>query len=267
LKVRLKSKSLRHFLLGLVAPLGIDVTERTPAHELKRLIDSLRPLESNLVRVGPDGDGGYLLPDDLDGIDYAFSPGVSTESGFEADLARRGMRVFMADHSVDGPAEVHENFVFEKKFVGCMSDERFMTLDEWKHRNLPGFQGDLLLQMDIEGFEYETLYSVSPELMRQFRIIVLEVHNIEHWLGRPYFDLVSRVFEKLLQTHFVVHNHPNNCCGSIKSQCLKLPRITELTLHRKDRLQSAQRASRFPHPLDADNTRKPTLVLPDCWYS
>lgn len=265
--MRLKSKSLRHFLLSLVSPLGIDVSERTPARDLKRLIDSLRPLESDLVRVGPEGDGGYLLPDDLEGIEYAFSPGVSTESGFEADLARRGMRVFMADHSVDGPAEAHERFVFEKKFVGCMSDERFMTMDEWKDRNLPDYQGDLLLQMDIEGFEYETLYSASPALMRQFRIIVLEVHNIEHWLGKPYFELVSRVFEKLLQTHGVVHNHPNNCCGSIKSQGLELPRITELTFHRRDRLQTAKTATQFPHPLDADNTARPTLVLPRCWYS
>ena len=265
--MRFKSKSLRHFLLGLVAPMGIDVTERTPARELRRLIDGLRPLESKLVRVGPDGDGGYLLPDDLDGIPYAFSPGVSTESGFEADLARRGMRVFMADYSVDGPGEAHENFVFEKKFVGSLTDERFMTMDEWKNRHLPDYRGDLLLQMDIEGFEYETLFSTSPELLRQFRIIVLEVHNIEHWLGRPYFELVSRVFEKLLQTHRVVHNHPNNCCGSIKSQGLELPRVTELTFHRKDRLHSTDPARQFPHPLDADNTRKATLVLPGCWYS
>jgi hypothetical protein len=156
--LRFKSKSIRHFLLGLVSPFGIDVTERTPASDLRQLIDKLRPLKSNLLRIGPAGDGGYLLPDDLEGIEFAFSPGVSTESGFEADLARRGLRVFMADFSVDRPGESHENFVFEKKFVGCMSDERFMTMDEWKERSLPGYAGDLLLQMDIEGFEYETLF-------------------------------------------------------------------------------------------------------------
>jgi hypothetical protein len=226
----------------------------------------MRPLESNLIRVGPAGDGGYLLPDDLDGIDYAFSPGVSDESGFEADLARRGMKVFMADFSVDGPGEHHDNFAFDKKFVGCTSDDRFMTMDEWKERCLPAYDRDLLLQMDIEGFEYESLFSTSLRLMQQFRIIVLECHNIEHWLSRPYFDLVSRVFDKLLQTHCVVHNHPNNCCGSIKSQGIELPRITELTFHRKDRVAAAQPAKQFPHPLDADNTKKETLVLPECWY-
>jgi hypothetical protein len=264
--LRFKSKSVRQFLLGLVSPLGIDVTERTPARDLRQLIERLRPLRSNLIRVGPEGDGGYLMPDDLEGIEYAFSPGVSDESGFEADLARRGMRVFMADYSVDGPGEHHEKFIFEKKFVGCTSDDRFMTMDEWKENCLPGYDGDLLLQMDIEGYEYETLFSCSLQLLRQFRIVVLEVHNIEHWLSRPYFDLVSRVLDKLLQTHCVVHNHPNNCCGSIKSQGLELPRITEITFHRKDRVVNAQPAVQFPHPLDADNTGKEALVLPECWY-
>jgi hypothetical protein len=264
--LRIRSKTIRHFLLSLVGPLGIDVTERTPVADLRRLISALKPLESNLVRVGPDGDGGYLIPDDLDGIQYAFSPGVSTESGFEAELARRGMIVFMADYSVDQPAEKHRNFVFDKKFVGCVSNERFMTMDEWKRNHIPDHDGDLLLQMDIEGFEYETILSMSADLLAQFRIIVVEFHFIEQWLCRPHFELVSRAFEKLLQSHSVVHIHPNNVAGSIRTQGLELPRIIETTLLRNDRISTRLPAKRFPHPLDSDNTDNSTLTLPECWY-
>ena len=59
---------------------------RAPLHAL---LQALRPLDPGieLIRIGPDSDGGYLVPDDLDGIRHAFSPGVSTESGFEAELA------------------------------------------------------------------------------------------------------------------------------------------------------------------------------------
>jgi hypothetical protein len=264
--LRFRSKTIRHFLLSLVGPFGIDVSERTPAGELRRLIAMLKPVDAALIRIGPGGDGGYLLPDDLAGIEYAFSPGVSTESGFEADLARRGMKVFMADYSVDQPGEQHSNFVFDKKFIGALSNERFMTLDEWKQKHIPNYAGDLLLQMDIEGFEYETILGASTQLLNQFRIIVVEIHFIEQWLNRPYFELVSRAFEKLLQAHSVVHIHPNNVGGTIRSQGLELPRLLELTLLRKDRIRNALPASRFPHPLDADNSNKPTLTLPDCWY-
>jgi hypothetical protein len=50
----------------------------TPRLELVALLERLYPVEGGhpLIRVGPDGDGGYLLPDDLSGIVACFSPGV-----------------------------------------------------------------------------------------------------------------------------------------------------------------------------------------------
>jgi hypothetical protein len=232
------------------------------------LIRALRPIDSgvSLIRLGPERDGGYLVPDDLDGIAYAFSPGVSTESGFEAALGDRGIRVFLADFSVDRPAEPHPKFVFDKKFVGALSDETFMTLDEWKNAHIPDYTGDLLLQMDIEGAEFESLLGASPALLAQFRIMVIEFHYLQDFWNRPVFELVSRVFRKLLLTHSVVHIHPNNCCGSVKSRGLEIPRVAEFTFYRHDRLRRRDPARLFPHPLDRDNTRKPTLILPGCWY-
>jgi hypothetical protein len=43
------------------------------------LVRLMRPIESGhpLVRLGGPKDGGYLVPDDLDGIAFCFSPGVS----------------------------------------------------------------------------------------------------------------------------------------------------------------------------------------------
>jgi hypothetical protein len=171
----MRDKPIKDALLRLAGGLGIDIVDRTGYPELEGLIRSLRPLDSGveLIRLGPDGDGGYLLPDDLGGIEYAFSPGVSTESGFEADLADAGLRVFLADYSVDRPAEPNMNFVFDKKFVGCLSGETAMTLDEWKNATIPRYHDDLLLQMDIEGAEFEALFSVSAELLSQFRIMII----------------------------------------------------------------------------------------------
>jgi hypothetical protein len=216
--------------------------------------------------MGPSGDGGYLVPNDLEGIDYAFSPGVSTESGFEAELADRGIGVFLADLSVQGPARAHPRFVFDKKFLGCVTDERYMTLDEWKARRIPDHGGDLLMQMDIEGAEFETLFDASAALLAQFRIMVIEFHYLQNLLNRPYFELVSRLFAKLLAAHSVVHIHPNNCCGSVKAGGFEIPRVAELTFLRNDRFKKKEPQRTFPHPLDRDNTRKATLPLHRCWY-
>ena len=50
-----------------------------------------------LVRIGGEGDGGYLLPDDLKGIRKCFSPGVSTTAEFEKHVARTyGIKSFLA---------------------------------------------------------------------------------------------------------------------------------------------------------------------------
>lgn len=264
----MRNRLVRDALLSAVGAAGLHCVKRIDRPRLAALIRSLRPIRTDapLIRIGPPGDGGYLVPDDLDGIDFAFSPGVSTESGFEAALARRGMNVFLADYSVDGPAQTSDRFVFTKKFVGSFSDETYMTLDEWKHRSIGDDSGDLLLQMDIEGAEFDTLLNVSDSLLQQFRIMVIEFHYLHQLWNKPWFLLVERVFHKLLRTHKVTHIHPNNCCGSFRSDGLEIPRVAEFTFYRKDRIRHEAYCATFPHPLDADNTGKKPLVLPPCWY-
>jgi hypothetical protein len=265
----IRRKTLKAAGVRLVGPLGMHATTRTPHAAVQHLLQALRPLAGSfeLIRIGPDTDGGYLVPNDLDGIRYAFSPGVSTESGFEAELANRGMDVFLADYSVDGPAVPHPRFVFDKRFVGCVTDQRFITLDDWHAAKVGANDSDLLLQMDIEGAEYETLLAASPSLLGRFRIMIIEFHWLPQLWNQPFFSVVEPVFRKLLTTHAVVHIHPNNCCGSVKSAGLEIPRIAEFTLLRRDRLGATRFQTTFPHPLDRPNVAKAPLHLPACWYS
>lgn len=264
----MRNKPIRDALIRGFGGLGVHTVRRTRRSDLVLLMQSLRPVGDGgrLIRVGPDGDGGYLIPDDLSGIHYGLSPGVSTESGFEAELAERGIEMLLADYSVHGPASSNERFSFDKKFIGCLEDERFTTLDRWKRDRIPEYDGDLILQMDIEGGEFEALMSLSMELLMRFRIMVIEFHYLHQLWNKPWFLLVSRVFEKLLKTHRVVHIHPNNCCGWLSSRGLVIPRVMEFSFHRNDRLSSMDFRDDFPHPLDRDNTGKEMLPLPGCWY-
>ena len=232
-------------------------------YSYKTLIPCLYPVSTNvpLVRFGPHGDGGYLIPNDLDGISACFSPGVSFISGFEKDCADLGIKVFLADASVDAPANTHPLFEFSKKFIGGHSGKDFITLDEWVEQSLRGTCGDLMMQMDIEGFEYEALDNASTEVINRFRIIVIEFHGLDN------FDSVKqRVFKKLLSTHTCVHIHPNNCCPVVKVINLEVPPLMEFTFLRKDRIYSQSYRSDFPHPFDSDNTNRASISLPDCWY-
>ena len=121
--------------------------------------------------------------------------------------------------------------------------------------------------MDIEGAEYETLLAASPSLLAKFRIMIIEFHWLPQLWNEPFFAVAGRVFSKVLATHAVVHIHPNNCCGSVKSAGLEIPRIAEFTLLRRDRLRATGFRTTFPHPLDRPNVAKAPLDLPPCWYS
>lgn len=260
-------KTFKHHLLDAFN-IGYFPTKATKRAELVKLIRELHPLvtEKSLIRLGPKGDGGYLVPDDLEGIKACYSPGVSDSSDFELVCAKLGMQVFMADHSVDGPATSHENFHFAKKFIGATTSEVFMTMHDWISQTDIDPQSDLLLQIDIEGYEYETFLSMPDALMKRFRIIVVEFHRLHHLWSQPFHRLASSAFRKILQTHSCVHLHPNNCRSSIYFQDIEMPRVMEFTFLRNDRFSRSERARAFPHPLDADNTKNPSLILPECWY-
>ena len=165
--------------------------------EIKTLIASLHPIvgadraAAPLIRLGPEGDGGYVVPDDLDGVTALFSPGVAFVSGFERDCADRGVAVFMADGSVERPATDHGRFTFTQKYIGRKSDTGFMTLSDWVEDSVPDTDGELVLQMDIEGFEYEVLQSAPESLMRRFRMLVIEFHDLELMWSRSFILSLS----------------------------------------------------------------------------
>jgi len=265
----LKSAAMNVLALGKAYP-----TRLTPTRDVHSLIESLAPRYSGkeLIRFGPARDGGYLVPDDFDGIESCFSPGVNLISGFEKDCAERGIEVFLADRSVENPAESHERFHFTRKYVGVTTNEDFMTMDDWVASSLtgPGTTADLMLQIDIEGYEYETFLAMSDGLMGRFRIIVAEFHDLDQLWNLPFFRIASRTFEKILQTHTCVHIHPNNHIPLLTRDGLAIPPATEFTFLRHDRIDLGRHApfvTLFPHQLDTDNSAGlPPVALPKCWH-
>lgn len=247
---------------------GFSLEKCTDKEKVVSLIEKLHPLQTDkeLIRLGPVGDGGYLVPNDLEGIEACFSPGVGLLSVFEEDCAKRNMEVFMADKSVAGPAVQNEKFHFIKRFIGPITNEDFITMDDWVNESPVSKDSDLLLQMDIENHEYFSIMNMSSSLLKRCRIIVIEFHQVHKLWNREFFNVASTVFERLLQNHICVHNHPNNARDLYVREGVEIPSLIELTFIRKDRVKTQSPQTQFPHPLDSDCTSRPTVVLPKNWH-
>ena len=235
---------------------------------LANFFSLMRPVVTDhpLIRIGGDGDGGYLVPDDLQGIVACFSPGVAASVTFEADLAERGIRSFMIDGSIQALPKTHPLFHFAPQFLGVGDAPGYTSLTKWVEEcGVPS--GDLILQMDIEGSEYGVILSTDQIILERFRILIIEFHNLDWVFGQLGVDLATAVFQQLLATHEIVHIHPNNASWPVRFRDYNAPPTMEFTFLRKDRIGHAGPAGVFPHALDRPNKAwLSDYSLPKEWY-
>lgn len=245
---------------------GVFLSKVTTDDDLAEFFRLVRPtaVDKRFIRIGGDFDGGYVAPDDLDGVEACFSPGVSDVATFEQALAARGIRSFLADYSVERPPVRNEMISFEKKYLGLCNDDIYLRLEDWV--NSKGCKGDLILQMDIEGAEYEVILDTPREILRRFRIIIIEFHGMERLFDWERFRSFKQVFQKLLESHYICHIHPNNADPVWSVKSFTVPRTLEFTFLRRDRADPASQALSFPNALDMPNMPgRKDIVLPSCW--
>lgn len=221
-----------------------------------------------LIRIGSKADGGYLLPDVLDGISKCFSPGVDVSSEFEDELAERyGMECFLADYSVDGPASENQKFHFDKKFLGARNNDKFIRLEDWVDKYSDDDTSDFLLQMDIEGAEFAVLLDTPQSILKRFRVMAIEFHSMETAFEIGAFPIIQSVFDKLSEHFTIAHIHTNNYQRIWKRGDVEIPSVMEITFLRNDWVKKDNKPLTFPHPLDVLNEQdKPPRHLPKCWW-
>ena len=71
----------------------------------------------------------------------------------------------------------------------------------------------MILQMDIEGFEYDVLIETPRSILKKFRIILIEFHNFNQIFIQYGLKMIKYIFDKLNTDFYIVHIHPNKCCG------------------------------------------------------
>lgn len=247
------TSKLRSVVKGSLSHFGFVFERQSNSHDLYESLKYLIPKKTKfeLIRIGGSNDGGYLLPDDLQGLEACFSPGVGDNASFESFFVDREVPCFLADNSVDQPPMKSEFIHFSKKHLGIENTASTVRMRDWVLQN--SNSDELILQMDIEGSEFDVILDTDSDFFSKFRIIVVEFHFLEQILSPPGLKMVTACLKKLDLNHYVVHLNPNNCCGVAKSPEISIPRVLEVTYLRKDRSEIFGDISTFLHPFDEPN--------------
>lgn len=252
-----------------LSSLGLHMEGSVSRELISDFVTAIRPIDTEyeLIRVGSPADGGYLIPNDLEGVKWLFSPGVSDNWSFEAALLEKGLVAFLCDGSITNAPTYDARLIFARKNLGVTNCKSSMTLQSWLENSLGEANGDCILQMDIEGAEYECLLSTPSFILRRFRIIVIEFHALDLIASKLGYLLISRTFEHLAEEFRIVHIHPNNCRKPVRVSGVEIHPVIEVTLLRQDRISTHSPSYREKHHLDADNVpSRPSVKLASSWH-
>ncbi len=224
----------------------------------------------DLIRVGGGADGGYLVPNNLEELKYCFSPGVDCTADFESELSKKyNIKSFLADASVKSPPIEDRNIEFIPKFLGSTTKKEFITLKDWINISIGEEDGKKILQMDIEGGEYDVLIHEDSSVIASFSYLVIEFHDLEKIFNSDFLMVLSSIFEKIYKNFSICHVHPNNCSGIASLKGISVPRVMEVTFIRNDLAPNLKNNNpiTLPHELDTPNVHgTPDIEMPEIWW-
>lgn len=261
-------KSLKEVLFFF----GWRLNKSATRDDIENVISYFRPVKCDyaLIRIGGLNDGGYLVPDNLKEIKTCFSIGVGESSSFEMELYDKNkIQCYMADFSVDGPLCKREGFHFTKKYIGSNVGEEYITFNEWyKDSNPP--EGDKILQMDIEGGEWDLLTFEDLKIFENFSIIIIELHDLDQISDRYSNKNIASILRKFSKSFSPVHIAPNNETGYTKYSDIVIPRNIEVTYMRRDKLPKIESylSSKELHSLGSyqNNMQKKPISFSNHWF-
>lgn len=227
-----------------------------------------------LQHYGRVYDGGYVVAC-LDTVtphvyDALLGYGVNDDVSFEAEFAlsvKRDLPVHLFDHTITRCPQPPAKHTAARSMLHWHKQGIAATrsasgdLDTLPAQiSMLGLQGasNIMLKMDVEGAEWDSLSATPDAVLRQVAQIVIEFHDT--WNKPLQDDQAFSLLRRLTQMFIVVHAHGNN---SRLWYDREVPWALELTLVRRDLipenlLQAARvRETALPQPgLDATNIRR-----------
>ena len=213
---------------------------------------------SKKIRLGNNYDGGYVIPD----LDYSklYSFGISDDMSFDRDFVEKykNSTAYLFDPTIDKlPSSYDTSKIFFNK-IGLGNENKqtkinnlicdVNTLDNIILRET---DNNMLLKIDIEGDEFDSLLIVEDNILKKFMCIVIEYH----WLSNDNTKNKIQCFEKLNNLFYPIHIHANNHSPVIvKDYFYHIPDVVEITYIRKDLIDKPVICKdKFPTKLDCPN--------------
>ena len=200
-------------LLVGAAILADTLVKRAAGRRLREaILAELQPValaNCTFKRFGSANDGGYLMCENLmEPLDSAYSYGVGTNDDWGCEVSRR-YQVPVHQYDCFDPARPTcdgGTFVFHNECVGDRTGYResrfFDTLENQIRKN-----GDIgkriLIKMDIEGAEWDSLLATPDELLASVPQITMEMHGYDD-------PKIVEALKKLNRMFYLVNLHFNN---------------------------------------------------------
>ena len=211
-------------------------------------------------RFGSANDGGYLMCENLiKPLDTAYSYGVGSNDDWGCEMSSR-YHVPVQQYDCFDPARPTcdgGTFVFHNECVGDRtgySGSRFFdTLQNQIRRN--GDTGRrLIIKMDIEGAEWDSLLAAPDDLLASIPQITMEMHGFDD-------PKIVEALRKLKRNFYLVNLHFNN--WSCTSRAAPLPAWAYQTHWVNKRIGVLDPDAPFPAPLSPLNAPD-SPTWPDC---
>jgi hypothetical protein len=219
---------------------NIDEIENSIIYQrMQSILQLLKPMDvknCKYIRVGRNNDGGYVMLDNFENTQAAYSFGIADDVSWDEHFAKLNINVFMYDHTIKRLPQKNEfyNF-FRTGITGYKAIQQTKTLDRLITENRHQDLNNIIMKMDVEGCEWDVLSQVKSETLQQFSQIVIEFHDLFPDSSQAKFNEIFNSLSKINTTHQIIHVHANTAGGMpYMIGNLTLPSILEITYLRRD---------------------------------
>lgn len=194
----------------------------------------------NKIRAGKKNDGGYVICEGFK-YDLLLSCGVNDDISFEEYFVPiYDIECYAFDGTIDKfPPTENKKINWIKKNIGEFESETTTNL-----KNFINSHKNIFLKMDIESYEFGWLRQMTCEELSNIAQIAIEFHFPFTDTSKTNISILDKNVElfsdkidclkKLSETHYLIHFHGNNCCGTTIFENIIVPNVFECTYLRKD---------------------------------